>query len=205
MCIKLKLKSSSTPLLSKMEAELKELVYNLNFLELQSYEIADEKRVMENLIRQKEEYNRNNIKEMEQKIKKLQNELGADVVLSTVEKEHLIKHLVSVDHMLYKLENDESKVILSYEAPSPDDKPYSIHVNLAMKWEPALHIYIKTKSSEVERIVRETLSQYNNMPSHLDPSREEQESFDMNIRREWIKSRHAEKDIHFNHKTIVEV
>jgi hypothetical protein len=182
-----------------MESRLNELIQALAMLEAKSYEIDNEKRDMEESIRNKEAENYNSIKDVKLKIQEAQNEIGSQIPLKQDKEDNLRTELNVIDVILSKTNHDESKVVLSYEVPSPSDAPYSIHINLSTQWDPSYYIFIKTKCSAVENIVRETLVQYKNIYHHGLAS-EDDKHFDLNLRREWEASRHNEKDIHFNHK-----
>jgi len=188
--------------------ELNELMCTQVILKQKYYEILQEKRDIEALLNKKEEDNNDCIREVELKIRQLQNELGSGMVLEDNDEISLRNELMTLDNIL-KTDNDDSILVLSYEVPNENDRPYSIDIKFTKtcNFHPAsFHIIIKTKCAAVEQIVREVVKQYDNM-RYLDKdklSTEEQEEIDLTTRREWIKNRHNERYIGFKHKKIVE-
>jgi len=187
--------------------ELKELMSTQVVLKNKYYEICQEKRDMEALLNKKEEDNDDSLKEVELKIRILQNEVGSDLVLNYENELALRKDLMAIDDIINKITNDDSEVHLIYEVPDISDKLYSTHVNIktGRGWgrdATSFKITIKTKCPSVERIVREVMQQHEGMRYLRDdnPSPEEQEKFDLTIRREWSTSQHNEYSISFSHK-----
>jgi len=193
-----------------MESKLTELISKLANLEKMTKEIAEERSVFENMIQDKEVDNNYNIHCVKLEIRRLQNELGSNIVLTKANEKLLRKHLTIIEDMIHRTDNDESSIYLKFEVPNQDDLPYSIHVNIDNYYkdkfaglvdDPKLEVIIKTKCSAVELIIRETIIQDNNIYHHSeDMSEEERKDFEMNIRREWEKSYHNEKSIKFIHK-----
>jgi hypothetical protein len=188
--------------------ELNELMRTQVILKQKYYEIWQEKRDIEALLNKKEQDNNDCIREVELKIRQLQNELGSGMVLEENDEISLRNELMTLDNIL-KTDNDDSILVLSYEVPNENDRPYSIDIKFTKtrNFHPAsFHIIIKTKCAAVEQIVREVVKQYDNM-RYLDKNKlstEEQEEIDLTTRREWIKNRHNECYIGFKHKKIVE-
>ena len=187
--------------------ELNELMRTQFSLKQKYYEICQEKRDMETLLNKKEEDNDDSLREVELKIRQLQNELGSDVVLEYKDELALRKDLMAIDDIINKIPNDESEVHLIYEVPDDAHKLYStrIDINTGPGWGrdcTSFNVVIKTKCPAVERIVREVMQQYDGMRRYGNdnPSVKEQEKIDLTIRREWLTSQHNERHISFKHK-----
>ena len=196
---------------TQMESKLAELMSRLATYKQVTSKIADERREFETMIEEKEVDNNYNIHCVTLEIRKLQNEIGSAIVLTTANEKLLRKHLTVIDSMIHRTENDKSTIELLFEVPNGDDTPYSIHVDIDNYYldrkidlvdDPKLRVVIKTKCSAVERIVRETIVQEYNY-EHYRPeklSEEEQKDFEMNICRKWRQSYHGESSIKFIHK-----
>lgn len=187
--------------------ELNQLMRTQVNLKQKYYEICQEKRDMDALLNKKEEENDDCIREVDLKIRQLQNELGSDIILEYKDELALRKDLMAIDDIINKIQNDESEVHLIYEVPDINDKLYStrVDVNTTYGWgrdSTSFNVIIKTKCPAVESIVREVMQQYDGMRrlgnDNLSP--EEQEKFDLTIRREWLTSQHNEHHISFKHK-----
>jgi hypothetical protein len=190
---------------NELTSKLAEQISKLADLEAKTKELAEERRVVE----EKEVDNNYDIHFVKLEIRRLQNELGSSVLLTTANEKLLRKHLIMVEGMINRIDTEESSIILKFEVPNQDDLPYSIHVNMSNRFvadyvgfdDTELQVIIKTRSSAVERILRETVSQYDNMHSDFaNKSDEEIKDFEMNVRREWVKSFHMDKHIRFIHK-----
>ena len=172
---------------------MQELQDKLARLELDYSRIDSERMRIEMRLRDKECMLVNAIRVAKQDLQKLQNADGADVTLDEEDEKDLRHSLRVIQHILSG-DNDESKIILSYETPIPNDKAYSIHVDLSTKWQKtSLTVTIKTKCAAVENMVRETISEYRNM-AHTTVGLPEE------LCREWRNSYHNEYYIQFNHK-----
>ena len=172
---------------------MEELQSKLAQLELDYSRIDSERMRIELRLRDKECMLVNAIRAAKRDLQKLQNEDGSNIILEDQDEKDLRAGLRSIDQIL-RGNQDESRVILSFEAPSPSDKKYSIHLDLCVKWgETAFHITIKTKCAAVEKIVRETISEYRNMTQTTVGLPEE-------LCRKWSCSRHNEYSIMFHHK-----
>ena len=187
--------------------ELNELMRTQVGLKNKYYEICQEKRDTEALLNKKEEDNDDCLRDVELKIRQLQNELGSDIVLNYEDELALRKDLMAIDDIINKIENDDSEVVLIYDIPDISGKLYSTHVNIntGRGWgrdATSFNVVIKTKCPPVERIVREVMQQHDGMMHYRDnnPSPEEQDKIDLTIRREWLTSQHNERSIHFRHK-----
>jgi len=185
-----------------MESKLSELISKLANHEKLTKEIAEERSVFENMIQEKEIDNNYNIHCIKLEIRKLQNEIGSNIVLTKENEKLLRKHLTVLEHIVNRTNNDETSIYLRFEVPNQDDRPYSIHMNMKNDNEDTeLEVIIKTRCHHVERIVRETLTQDNNPYHHTEHmSEEERKDFEINNRRQWEKSYHNEKSIKFIHK-----
>jgi len=193
-----------------MESKLTELTSKLANLEQTKREIAEEKSAFETMIQEKETDNSYDIYCITLEIRKLQNELGSNIVLTKLNEKLLRKHLTVIQDMVYTRHTDESSISLRFEVPNQDDLPYSIHVDVDNYYidrltggvdDPEVNVIIKTKCSAVERIVRETISQYDNMHNDSEEKSEEEiKDFEMNVRRKWTRSFHMDQHIKFNHK-----
>ena len=187
--------------------ELNELMRTQVSLKQNYYKICQEKRDMDAILNKKEEDNDDSLRDVELKIRQLQNELGSDVVLEYNDELALRKDLMAIDDIINKIPNDESEVHLIYEAPDNTHKLYytQVNINTGRGWgrdATSFNVVIKTKCPAVERIVREVMGQIDHMRYLGDnnPSEEEQEKIDLTIRREWLTSRHNERSISFKHK-----
>lgn len=194
-----------------MESKLTELISTLAGYEEMRRKIVEERKEFETMIEEKEVDNNYNIHCVKLEIRKLQNEIGSNIVLTKSNEQFLRKHLTVIDSMIHRTHNDNSTIELLFEVPNGCDIPYSIHVNIDNYYldrtievddDPKLQVIIKTKCSAVERIVRETIVQeYNYHHYRPDPkmSDEEQKDFDINVRRNWRQSYHSERVIKFIH------
>ena len=178
-----------------IEAKLHELSAELIRLKEEEKELEKEKWAVEEALRKKT-WDRDHREEMVAlEIRRLQNELSADIPLSFEQESQLSAELGVAVEILDKITNDESTITLAFEMPVPADSPYSIHINTISRrtaWARiAFDIVIKTKSSAVERIVRKSIRQIDHLRGHDDPTAEEQENIDLAARRVWHKSRHG--------------
>jgi len=197
-------------LLGPMESKLNELVSRLANLEQIKREIAEERTVFETMIQEKEVDNSHDIYCVKLEIRKVQNELGSTILLTKLNEKLLRKHLTLIDNIIHTRDTDESSIALRFEVPNQDDLPYSIHVDIDNYYidrltgglnDPKLEVIIKTRCSAVERIVRETITEYDNMHNdYEEKSEEERKDFELNIRRKWTQSFHMDTHIRFIHK-----
>ena len=184
-----------------MEAKLTELNAQLDALINESYQLGYQKTDFENMMREKESENFHSIKNMKIEIEGLRNQIGSGVLLTSESEIQLRKELVAIAHILNCPGSDKSQVTLVFDVPIPDSKPYSIHTDLNSSWNISFNITIKTKSPDVEKIVRETILQDKNIQHHGETTDEDRE-FDKTLRRKWSDDRHNELSIMFNHKPI---
>jgi hypothetical protein len=193
-----------------METKLNEAISKLANLELIKREIAKERSDFEDMIQDKEIDNNYDIYCTNLEIRKLQNEIGSNIILTKLNEKLLRKHLKIIENMIYTRDTDESSINLLFEVPNKDDLPYSIHINIDNYYidrltggldDPKVEIIIKTRCTEVERIVRETITEYDNMRNDFEGKDEEKlKDFEMNFRRKWTRSFHMDTHIKFMHK-----
>jgi hypothetical protein len=177
---------------------MEELQRKLDGLEHDYSRIDSERTKLELKLRNKECMLVNTIRAVKLELQKLQNRAGSNIILEEEDEKDLRHSLRVIQHILSG-DNDESKIILSYETPIPNDKAYSVHVDLSTKWQTtSLTITIKTKCAAVENMVRATISEYRNMEYKTIGLPEE-------LCREWRNSYHNEYYIKFNHAPKVEV
>jgi hypothetical protein len=173
--------------------QMEELQRKLDGLERDYSRIDSERMKIELKLRDRECFLVNSIRAVKLELQKAQNENGSNVTLDEEDEKDLRHSLRVIQHILSG-DNDESKIILSYETPIPNDKAYSVHVDLSTKWQKtSLTVTIKTKCAAVENMVRETISEYRNM-AHTTVGLPEE------LCREWRNSYHNEYYIQFNHK-----
>jgi len=141
--------------------------------------LMNERRVMEEDL-DKREYNcSERLHEVNMKIHQLHNKLGAHITLCSYDETALRHELVTIDRIL-SVDNDKSKIVLSYEEPT--NRSFSIHIDMVYYLvDLGFNITIKTKCPAVETIVRETLC-------CQDPTI-----------REWYKSCVIDSEIKFRH------
>jgi hypothetical protein len=181
-----------------MDKKLKDLEEELKDIQTtQKYALDQEERQLE----EKKEKLRHREYYVSREIKKLHYELGFNIPLTNEQENNLREELEALAK-IFQIKNDDSTIALTYEKP-PFEKniPYSIHITVentdSFESSVSFSAIIKTVSSDVERIVRETISQHNNLRSSDELPYEEQVVFDRTSRREWSSSWYGESSMTF--------
>ena len=104
-----------------MESKLSELISKLANHEKLTKEISEERSIFENMIQEKEIDNNYNIHCIKLEIRKLQNEMGSNIVLTKENEKLLRKHLTVLEHIVNRTNNDETSIYLRFEVPNQDD------------------------------------------------------------------------------------
>jgi hypothetical protein len=166
-----------------MNSELDELMRFKKDIEETMTFLVDQRKIIEDDLDKKNYEYSQRLYEVNMKIHELHNKLGAHIVLCNSDEKALRHELITIEHILTRVPNDNTKIVLSYEEPCLK-KPYSIHIDMVYyRIDLGFNITIKTKCPAVETIVRETLSCYRSDPTIS----------------EWHKSYMSKSIITFNH------
>ena len=97
-----------------MESKLTELISTLAGYEEMKKKIVEERKEFETMIEEKEVDNNYNIYCVNVEIRKLQNEIGSNIVLTKSNEQFLRKHLTVIDSMIHRTHNDKSTIELLF-------------------------------------------------------------------------------------------